>query len=100
MTDDFSVLVKTVFFIAAIIPGVRMDHECAVFDSATPSEMGPVAFENDIDWLLPKRLRPKVKGCLSPAVDHDHQCVDQIGMKRIIVSANPEEIILGDASGT
>ena len=96
LADDFSVLVKAVFFIAAKIAGVGIDHESTVLDSATPGEMGPVAFQNDIDWLLPKRLRPKVKRCLSPAVDHDHQCVYQIGMQRIMVSADPEEVIQGD----
>ena len=90
---------KSVFFIAMEIPRVWMDNECAIFDPAAGGKVGPIALENNIDRLLPKRLRHKMKGCLSAAVDHDNQSLYQIGVKRIIVSANPEEIIQGDARG-
>jgi len=72
LTNNFRVLVKPVFFIAAEIPGVRVYDERAIFDSATGSEVGAIAFENNVDWLLPKRFRRKVKGCLSASVDHDN----------------------------
>lgn len=73
LTDDFRVPVKSVFFIATETPRVRMDNECAIFDIATRGKMNPIALENNIDRLLPKRLRHKVKGGLSAAVDHDYQ---------------------------
>src|ERR1700747_2260656 len=82
------------------IPRVRMDNECAIFDAATGGKVNPIALENNIDRLLPKRLRHKVKGCLSAAIDHNHQSLCQTGVKRIVVSAKPEEILQGDVCRT
>ena len=100
LTDHFRILVKSVSFIAMVIPRVLMDNECAIFDPATRGKVDSIALENNIDRLLPKRLRHKMKRCLSAAVDHDNQSVCQRGVNRIIVSANPEEIIQGDVRGT
>lgn len=96
LTDDFRVLMKPVFIVAVKIPCEWMDNEQATLDSATRSKMSPVALENNIDRLLPKGLRHKVKRSLSAAVDQDNQSVYQIGVKRITVAADPEEIVQGE----
>src|SRR5579862_8123612 len=100
LADDIGVLVNSVFFIATKIPCVLIDNEGAIFDPTARGEVSAIALKDDIDRLLPKILRHQVNRRLPAAVDHHNQSLFEIGVKRIVVSANPEEIILRDVCGT
>jgi hypothetical protein len=71
LSDDFRILVNSVLRAAMEIARVRMDNERVVFDPTACRQISPITLENNIDRLLPKGSRRKVKGCFSPAVDHD-----------------------------
>src|SRR5437660_2813601 len=93
LSDDFRILVKAVLCGAMEVPTVGMNHEPAVLNRATAGQISPVSHQNDVQRLLPPRFRPKMKWCFPAAVDHSKQPLCQIGVKRIVVASDPEEII-------
>jgi hypothetical protein len=52
------------------IAAVWMNNQRTVLGPATRCQIFSVSPQNEIDWLLPKRLRGKMEGCFAPAI-HD-----------------------------
>jgi hypothetical protein len=66
------------------LPTAGMNHGQAVFNRATAGQIALVSHNDDVEWLLPPRLRLEMKRCFSAAVDNDKQPFYQIGVKRMI----------------
>lgn len=70
-----------------------MHDECAVFDAAARAQIGSVTLLKHIYRLLPKRLRSEIKRPPLAPIHKDEQSIGQIGMKRVLFSTDPNEVV-------
>src|SRR5579872_4654625 len=93
LPDDFGIMAVAEHVRTMEILGVWMNHQRAVFDSAAPAQVIPIALENYVNRLLPKRLGREVDRPSSPAIHNCEQPVGQVGMERLSLAANPENVV-------
>ena len=70
-----------------------MHYKCAIFDAAARAQICSIALLNDIYRLLPKRFRSKIDRPPLATIYEDKQSICQIGMKWVLFSTDPHEVV-------
>ena len=93
LSDDFGIVTVSKLYGPIELVGVRMHYECAIFDAAARAQICSVTLLEDIYRLLPKRLRSEMHGPLLATIHKDEQSICQIGMKCVLFSTDPDEVV-------
>lgn len=70
-----------------------MHYQYAVLEAAASANVSPIAFQENIEGLLPQRPRAKMERLLPMAVYDNNESVYKEGMERVLFPSSPKEII-------
>ena len=92
LPDDFGINPVPEMLRAERPAGIGADKEIALQQSAPTAEVTSVPFENEVDRIFAKRIRPVLYGLLDSPVDDNDCGIYEQRMAGSLISAHPEYV--------